>query len=62
MRYSFRDIGYLPFDDEDLNTLYNKILKGEFEIPAYVTAEAADLLRRILVTDPTKRITIQEMK
>lgn len=54
--------GYLPFDDEDISALYSKILQGQFEIPSHVSYEAADLLRKILVTDPNRRITIPELK
>jgi 5'-AMP-activated protein kinase, catalytic alpha subunit len=54
--------GYLPFDDEDISVLYSKILKGEFEVPSYLSSEATDLLRNILVTDPQRRITFAELK
>lgn len=53
--------GYLPFDDEDISVLYSKILRGEFEVPSYLSGEAADLLKRILVTDPQRRITFPEL-
>jgi serine/threonine protein kinase len=54
--------GFLPFDDDDISNLYTKILRGEFDIPSHLSAEAADLLKRTLVTDPERRITFQEMK
>lgn len=54
--------GFLPFDDEDISVLYSKILQGEFEIPSYLSSEAGDLLRKILVTDPQRRITFNELK
>jgi serine/threonine protein kinase len=54
--------GYLPFDDEDLTNLYSKILKGEFVIPNHISKEAGDLIKKILVTDPTKRISLEEIK
>jgi serine/threonine protein kinase len=54
--------GHLPFDDDDLSTLYDKILKGEYEITVKVSAECADLLSKILVTDPKKRYKVSEIK
>ena len=32
--------GYLPFEDPDTATLYKKILKGEFTIPSFISADA----------------------
>lgn len=53
--------GYLPFDDEDLTNLYSKILKGEFVIPSHVSKEAADLIRKILKTDPSERTSLKDI-
>lgn len=50
--------GHLPFDDDDLSTLYDKILKGNYEITVKVSSECADLLSKILVTDPKNRYTV----
>lgn len=54
--------GYLPFEDPNTTTLYQKILKGEFQIPKFVSKEAADLLRCILCTDPEKRYKIPDIR
>ena len=51
--------GTLPFDDEELPRLYKKIGSGQFDIPAFVSASAADLLRKILVVDPEKRADVK---
>ena len=51
--------GYLPFDDDDTPKLYKKIIKGDFQIPSHVSPDLCDLLKQILVVDPTKRITMQ---
>lgn len=51
--------GTLPFDDEELPRLYKKIGAGQFDIPAFVSATGADLLRKILVVDPEKRADIK---
>jgi 5'-AMP-activated protein kinase catalytic alpha subunit len=57
-----RICGHLPFDDDDLGILYDKILKGNYEITAKVSSECIDLLTKILVTDPKKRYNIQQIK
>lgn len=53
--------GYLPFDDDDLQKLYKKIIAGIFKIPPFVSANAADLITKILVTDPSKRINMKQI-
>ncbi len=50
--------GYLPFEDPNTGNLYKKILSADFEMPNFLSAEAQDLVTRILTTDPDKRITI----
>ena len=50
--------GYLPFEDPDTAKLYKKIMKGDFIIPPFISKEGKDFLRKILVTDPTKRYSI----
>ena len=54
--------GYLPFDDDNNDILYDKICKGKFEIPNHVSDKAKDLLNKILVIDPKKRLTINQIK
>jgi 5'-AMP-activated protein kinase catalytic alpha subunit len=54
--------GYLPFEDEDNEALYDKICRGKFVIPNHVTENARDLINKILVTDPKKRLTIYQIK
>ncbi|THH04643.1 hypothetical protein EW145_g5360, partial [Phellinidium pouzarii] len=53
--------GRLPFDDKNIRTLLQKVKSGKFEIPSYVFPEAADLIRRILVVEVDKRITMAEI-
>jgi len=55
-------VGALPFDDQELNKLYEQIKLGKFYIPSTLSLEAIDLLKRILQVDPGKRITINELK
>ena len=51
--------GYLPFDDDDLKKLYQKIIAGKFKIPSFVSPGAKDILTKILITNPKERITLQ---
>ena len=54
--------GYLPFEDENNDLLYRKICIGKYIIPDHVSSNCKDLLKKILVTDPIKRITIKQIK
>lgn len=54
--------GYLPFEDPDTAQLYKKILKGEFSLPQFVSNESADLLGKILKTDPETRYTAEDIR
>ena len=59
--------GYLPFEevenDEYNEVLFKNIVECNVEYPSeFITPIAKDLLKRILVKDPKKRITIDEIK
>ena len=54
--------GFLPFDDDNNDILYNKICEGKFFIPNDISYEACDLIKRILNVDPLKRINIRQIK
>jgi len=51
--------GYLPFEDENTQLLYKKILTADFHIPRFVSADGKDLIRNILMVDPMKRFSIE---
>lgn len=53
--------GCLPFDEENLITLYKKISKADFTCPSHVSSSAKDLISRVLDPNPKSRITIQEI-
>ena len=40
--------GSLPFDDDSMSALFNKIKDGRFYLPNYVSDEAKDLINRML--------------
>ena len=54
--------GYLPFEDKNNQKLYKKISECKFSFPFYIPKDAKDLISKILVKDPNKRITIREIK
>lgn len=45
--------GFLPFEDQDTDKLYKKIIKGEFIVPKFISSYAKDLLSNVLKTDPS---------
>ena len=49
-------------DESDNEVLFNKIMEAKLDYPEYLSDMAVDLLKKILVTDPKKRITINEIK
>lgn len=50
--------GSLPFDGQNLKELRERVLKGKYRIPFYMTTECENLLKRFLVLIPTKRGTL----
>ncbi|KAJ4825423.1 CBL-interacting serine/threonine-protein kinase 9, partial [Turnera subulata] len=53
--------GFLPFDEENLNSLYTKIFKAEFTFPSWFSSGAKNLIKRILDPNPVTRITVPEI-
>nr|XP_043640071.1 CBL-interacting serine/threonine-protein kinase 1-like [Erigeron canadensis] len=54
--------GYLPFDDRNLAVLYQKIFKGDVQMPKWLPSGAKNLIKRILDPNPKTRITMAEIK
>ncbi len=54
--------GYLPFEDPNTANLYKKIMGGTYTMPRFLSAEAKDMIRGILNTDPAKRFTLDDIK
>ncbi|KAI3785973.1 hypothetical protein L1987_45099 [Smallanthus sonchifolius] len=50
--------GFLPFQDENIMHMYKKIFKAEYEYPPWFSADARRLISKILIVDPSRRITI----
>lgn len=53
--------GYLPFEDKNNDALYAKIKEGKFAIPSFVSEPCKDLIKKILVTNPMKRVKISDI-
>ncbi|KAL6621483.1 Pkinase-domain-containing protein [Neocallimastix sp. 'constans'] len=54
--------GRLPFDDEYIPLLFKKISGGIFTLPSHLSPETKELLSSMLVVDPLKRITIENIR
>lgn len=54
--------GYLPFDENTMVALFQKIKNADFEYPDWFSDDARDLLDKTLVPDPHKRIKLADMK
>nr|AAX30806.1 SJCHGC07797 protein [Schistosoma japonicum] len=54
-------VGALPFDDDNLRNLLEKVKKGVFHIPAFVSTDCQSLLRSMIEVDTRKRITLKEV-
>ncbi|XP_008651114.1 CBL-interacting protein kinase 21 isoform X3 [Zea mays] len=54
--------GSLPFDDQNMVVLYQKILKGNAHIPKWLSQGAQDLLRKILDPNPITRVDVDGIR
>ncbi|KAI0529010.1 hypothetical protein KFK09_001555 [Dendrobium nobile] len=54
--------GTLPFDDENIPNLFKKIKGGIYTLPSHLSSSARNLIPRMLVVDPMKRMTIREIR
>ncbi|XP_060583686.1 serine/threonine-protein kinase BRSK2-like [Ruditapes philippinarum] len=54
-------VGALPFDDDNLRQLLEKVKKGVFHIPHFVPPDCQNLLRGMVEVDPEKRLTLEEL-
>ncbi|GMM33394.1 serine/threonine protein kinase [Saccharomycopsis crataegensis] len=53
--------GKVPFDDQSVSVLHEKIKKGNVEYPSSLSQECVDLLSRMLVVNPKKRASLKEI-
>ena len=54
--------GYLPFEEETNEKLYKKIYSTKLEIPERISSQCKDLLNKLLVVNPKKRPSLEEIK
>uniref|UniRef100_A0AAY4AHE9 non-specific serine/threonine protein kinase n=1 Tax=Denticeps clupeoides TaxID=299321 RepID=A0AAY4AHE9_9TELE len=54
--------GALPFDGPSLPILRQRVLEGRFRIPYFMTEDCEHLIRRMLVLDPSKRLSLSQIK
>ncbi|KAK7349105.1 hypothetical protein VNO77_06198 [Canavalia gladiata] len=50
--------GYLPFQGENVMRIYRKAFKAEYEFPDWISPQAKNLIKNLLVADPEKRYSI----
>eukprot|EP00127_Corallochytrium_limacisporum_P004698 Clim_evm52s172 gene=Clim_evmTU52s172 len=53
--------GTMPFDAPTLGKLRNVIVSGRFKVPFFMSTECESLIRRMLVVNPAKRISIKDI-
>ncbi|KAK4157051.1 protein kinase kin1 [Chaetomidium leptoderma] len=53
--------GKVPFDDQYMPALHQKIKKGAVDYPNWLSSECKHLISRMLVTDPRQRATMHEV-
>lgn len=52
-------VGALPFDDDNLRQLLEKVKRGVFHIPHFVPPDCQNLLRGMIEVNPEKRLTVR---
>ncbi|XP_037031763.1 serine/threonine-protein kinase MARK2-like isoform X20 [Bradysia coprophila] len=51
--------GSLPFDGTTLRELRERVLRGKYRIPFYMSTDCENLLRKFLVLNPAKRASLE---
>ena len=54
--------GFLPFEDVNNEILFKKIMKCKIDYPEFLSNNTLDIMKKILVVDPKKRINIPEIR
>ncbi|KAL6471107.1 hypothetical protein MHYP_G00197570 [Metynnis hypsauchen] len=53
--------GSLPFDGQNLKELRERVLRGKYRVPFYMSTDCESILRRFLVLNPTKRCSLEQI-
>jgi MAP/microtubule affinity-regulating kinase len=51
--------GSLPFDGQNLKELRERVLRGKYRIPFYMSTDCENLLKKFLVLNPLKRSSLE---
>ncbi len=51
--------GSLPFDGTTLRELRERVLRGKYRIPFYMSTDCENLLKKFLVLNPAKRASLE---
>ncbi|BFZ12240.1 hypothetical protein BsWGS_15283 [Bradybaena similaris] len=51
--------GSLPFDGQNLKELRERVLRGKYRIPFYMSTDCENLLKKFLVLNPVKRASLE---
>jgi serine/threonine protein kinase len=54
--------GHLPFDDDNIQRLLQKIVYTEVKYPAFMSPQLVDLLQKMICKDPERRIALDGIK
>ncbi|KAG1957379.1 serine/threonine-protein kinase SIK2a isoform X1 [Pimephales promelas] len=54
--------GALPFDGPSLPVLRQRVLEGRFRIPYFMSEDCEHLIRKMLVLDPARRLSLSQIK
>ncbi|XP_074165311.1 serine/threonine-protein kinase MARK1 isoform X10 [Sminthopsis crassicaudata] len=54
--------GSLPFDGQNLKELRERVLRGKYRIPFYMSTDCENLLKKLLVLNPIKRGSLESCK
>uniref|UniRef100_I3KEX0 BR serine/threonine kinase 2 n=1 Tax=Oreochromis niloticus TaxID=8128 RepID=I3KEX0_ORENI len=55
-------VGALPFDDDNLRNLLEKVKLGVFHMPHFIPPDCQNLLRGMIEVDPIKRLTLEQIQ
>jgi serine/threonine protein kinase len=51
--------GSLPFDGSTLRELRERVLRGKYRIPFYMSTDCENLLKKFLVLNPARRVNLE---
>lgn len=54
--------GRLPFDDDNIQRLLQKVQAGQYHLPSDLPKDLRDLIKAMLTVDPDERISLAEIK